>query len=262
MTETPKLRVRDVTLGYPSPESEWFTVLENVTFDVMDGEFVSVVGPSGCGKTTLLRILDGLVKPDRGQVIINDTVVTKPGPDRGFVFQGDSLMPWRTIVENVAFGLEVQKVPTEKQTATIGDLLKLVGLVRFKNAYPYQLSGGMRQRVNLARALAIDPDVLLMDEPFAALDAQTRELMQSELLRIWSQRRKTVIFVTHQIDEAVYLADRVLVLGTRPGRVIKEIRVELPRPRELSVKRTPACLEYMDEIWGLLSQEVQRTAEM
>lgn len=171
-------------------------------------------------------------------------------------------MPWRTVVQNVGFGLEAQGVRAEQRAATIGELLKLVGLAGFKSAYPYQLSGGMRQRVNLARALAIDPDVLLMDEPFAALDAQTQELMQSELLRIWSRRRKTVIFVTHQIDEAVYLSDRVLVLGTRPGRVMKEIRVGLQRPRELNVKRTPACLEYLDEIWGLLSQEVRRTGEI
>jgi NitT/TauT family transport system ATP-binding protein len=236
-------------------------VLDKVSFDVRDGEFLSIVGPSGCGKTTLLRIVDGLVGCDYGEVILNGHAVSKPGPDRGFVFQSDGLLPWRTVLENVAFGLEAQGVPRKERRERAGELLGMVGLASFHNAYPHQLSGGMRQRVNLARALAINPDVLLMDEPFAALDAQTRELMQNELLRIWAKHRKTVIFITHQIDEAVYLSDRVLVLSARPGRVIREIQVEVPRPRPLSVKRTLPCLKYIDDIWELLSEQVHRDSE-
>jgi NitT/TauT family transport system ATP-binding protein len=183
--------------------------------------------------------------------------VTKPGPDRGFVFQQDALFPWRTVLDNIVFGLEVQGKPKRQSRQRADELVRLVGLAGFEQHFPHELSGGMRQRANLARALTIDPDILLMDEPFAALDAQTREIMQSELLRIWRSNQKTVMFVTHQIDEAVYLADRVVVMTSRPGQVKAILDVEIQRPRDLSVKRTPAFLELVDEIWKMIEEEVK-----
>ncbi len=181
-----------------------------------------------------------------------------PGGDRGFVFQNDSLLPWRTVLANALIGPgggRPRRRPKERQRTL--DLLKLVGLGGFENYYPRQLSGGMRQRVNLARALAIDPEILLMDEPFASLDAQTREIMQTELLRIWEQGRKTVLFVTHQIDEAVFLSDRVLVFARRPGRLQESVEIELPRPRALAIKRTPEFVAYVDHIWRLIEDDVR-----
>jgi NitT/TauT family transport system ATP-binding protein len=236
--------------------------LHDVSIQVGTGEFVSIVGASGCGKTTLLRIVDGLVSPTRGNVRVNGQPVSGPGPDRGFVFQQDALFPWRTILDNVVFGLEVQGRSRKISQERANGLLQLVGLNGFEHLFPHELSGGMRQRANLARALTIDPDVLLMDEPFASLDAQTREIMQSELLRIWRSNRKTVLFVTHQIDEAVYLSDRVVVMTSRPGRVKAILEVDIPRPRDLSVKRTPRFLELVDEIWKMIEEEVKAALQM
>ena len=193
---------------------------------------------------------------EEGEVRIDGKVVTRPGPDRGFVFQSDALLPWRTVMHNVLFGLEVRGRSFAETRPTAETLIKLVGLSGFENHYPSELSGGMRQRVNLARALAIDPEVLLMDEPFASLDAQTREIMQRELLKIWNQRKKTVLFITHQIDEAIYLADRVLVFSYRPGRLTADIRIPFPRPRELTLKRSPDFLKYVDDVWKLIEDEV------
>src|SRR5207302_1805924 len=211
----------------------------------------------GCGKTTLLRIVDGLTTPTRGEVWIDGQPVDGPGPNRGFVFQQDALFPWRTVLDNVIFGLEVQGRSKRESRARADGLLQLVGLSGFEQHFPHELSGGMRQRANLARALTIDPDVLLMDEPFAALDAQTREIMQSELLRIWRSNRKTVLFVTHQIDEAVYLADRVVVMTSRPGQIKATLDVDIPRPRDLSVKRTTEFLQIVDSIWHMIEEEVR-----
>jgi NitT/TauT family transport system ATP-binding protein len=231
--------------------------LRDVSVAIRDGEFVSIVGASGCGKTTFLRLLDGLIEPTSGSVAIDGKVVTKPGPDRAFVFQQDSLFPWRTVLDNTVFGPEVQGKEMRAARKLAGDLLRLVGLDGFERYYPHELSGGMRQRVNLARALTVGPEVLLMDEPFASLDAQTREIMQSELLRIWRETEKTVVFVTHQIEEAVFLSDRVLVFTVRPGRLKEEIRIELPKPRELAVKRTAQFVGYTDQIWRLIEEEVR-----
>lgn len=231
--------------------------LRDINISVADGEFVSIVGASGCGKSTFLRLVDGLTPPSEGEVQIDGRTVREPGPDRAFVFQQDRMLPWRRIEENIGIGLEMLKVAKGERHETVTSLLDLVGLTGFANSYPHELSGGMRQRANLARALAVDPEVLLMDEPFAALDGQTREIMQAELLRIWSERQKTVLFVTHQINEAVYLSDRVLVFTVRPGRVKADIRIDLPRPRGLSVKSSPAFVQYIDQVWRLIEVEVK-----
>ena len=232
-------------------------VLEDVSLAVAPGEFVSFVGPSGGGKTTFLRIIAGLESADQGDIRIDDHPVTKPGMDRGFVFQADSLLPWRTVFNNTFIGLEVNGAITPETRSRTQALLRLVGLGGFENYYPRQLSGGMRQRVNLARALAVNPEVLLMDEPFSSLDAQTREIMQAELMRIWSSGRKTVLFITHQIDEAVYLSDRVVVFSRRPGRISEIVAVGLPRPRPLSVKRSPEFVAYVERIWRLIEDDVR-----
>jgi NitT/TauT family transport system ATP-binding protein len=240
--------------------TKWFGDLEalrSLDLEIERGAFISVVGPSGCGKTTFLRILAGLEPATAGEVLLDGRAVRKPGGDRGFVFQSDNLLPWRNVLANAMIGPEVAGTngPAVRQRTL--NLLKLVGLAGFENYYPRQLSGGMRQRVNLARALAIDPEILLMDEPFSALDAQTREIMQTELMRIWEQGRKTVIFVTHQIDEAVFLSDRVLVFGRRPGRLQESVDIALPRPRALPVKRTPDFVRYVDHIWRLIEDDVR-----
>jgi NitT/TauT family transport system ATP-binding protein len=258
---TKKLELRGISMLY-SRRGQRFEALRNIALGVDPGEFISIVGASGCGKTTLLRIVDGLVMPTRGEVRVDGQAVTKPGPDRGFVFQQDALFPWRTVLANVVFGLEVQGKSKREAQERADRLIRLVGLAGFEQHFPHELSGGMRQRANLARALTIDPDVLLMDEPFAALDAQTREIMQAELLRIWRSNRKTVLFVTHQIDEAVYLADRVVVMTSRPGQVKAVLDVDIPRPRDLSVKRTPLFLELVDEIWKMIEEEVKAALQM
>jgi NitT/TauT family transport system ATP-binding protein len=254
-----KLQVEGIRRDFVAPTGEVTAVLRDIAFTARAGEFLAIVGPSGCGKTTLLRILDGLLEADAGSILLDGRPVRAPGPDRGFVFQADSLLPWRTVFENIGFGLEIQGRDRAAARRTVEALVKLVGLEGFERHYPHQLSGGMRQRVNLARALAINPEVLLMDEPFASLDAQTRELMQAELLRVWSEERKTVIFITHQIDEAVYLADRVLVFSGRPSAVKAAIPVNIPRPRPLAVKRQPALLACVDAIWRLIEDEVRGT---
>jgi NitT/TauT family transport system ATP-binding protein len=251
-----KLELRNVSMRF-SQRGKRFEAVRDVSLQVAAGEFISIVGASGCGKTTLLRIVDGLIAPSAGEVWVDGHPVTKPGPDRGFVFQQDALFPWRTVLDNVIFGLEVQGRSKSESRSRADDLIRLVGLAGFEHHFPHELSGGMRQRANLARALTIDPDVLLMDEPFAALDAQTREIMQSELLRIWRSNRKTVLFVTHQIDEAVYLADRVVVMTSRPGQIKAVLPVSIPRPRDLSVKRMPEFLKLVDEIWAMIEQEVK-----
>jgi NitT/TauT family transport system ATP-binding protein len=233
--------------------------LRSVSIGIHEREFVSIVGASGCGKTTLLRLLDGLIEPSSGSVAIDGRVVGKPGPERAFVFQQDSLLPWRSVTDNSLLGPELQHKNMNAARRLAADFLRLVGLFGFDKHYPHELSGGMRQRVNLARALTVEPEVLLMDEPFAALDAQTREIMQAELLRIWRETQKTVVFVTHQIDEAVYLSDRVLVFTVRPGRLKEEVPIDLPRPRDLSVKRTPEFVQYTDRIWRLIEQEVRES---
>lgn len=250
-----KIVVDGVTKVFREAERET-RALDEVSLCVADGEFVSLLGPSGCGKTTLLRILHGLLPADAGRVEIAGQVISRPSRRVGFVFQVDSLWPWRDVLHNVTFGLEICGRPWAEADATARDLLRLVGLDGFEHHLPHQLSVGMRQRVNLVRALAINPDVILMDEPFAALDAQTREVMQLEVLRIWAARRKTVVFVTHQIDEAVFLSDRVVVMSARPGRVRHEIPIGFPRPRQLELKRTPEFNRIVGGIWQQIEDQV------
>jgi len=235
-------------------------VLRGINLTVERGEFIAVVGPSGCGKTTFLRIIAGLERETAGEVLLDGRPVRKPGLDRGFVFQNDNLLPWRTVFANAIIGREIAGAISAADRNSIMELLKLVGLQGFEHYHPRQLSGGMRQRVNLARALAIDPEILLMDEPFAALDAQTREIMQTELLRIWERGQKTVLFVTHQIDEAVFLSDRVLVFARRPGRLQADIKVGLPRPRTLVMKRTNEFVGLVDRIWRMIEDDVRTAA--
>jgi NitT/TauT family transport system ATP-binding protein len=249
----PKIQFRAVSKSFAD-----LRVLADISLSFEQGRFVSLLGPSGCGKTTLLRIVGGLDTCDTGEVLIDGRQISAPGRDRGFVFQKDNLLPWRTVRENVVLGPELAHASRSERSST-SDLIKLVGLQGFENYYPRQLSGGMRQRVNLARALAINPDVLLMDEPFSALDAQTREIMQTELLRIWESGRKTVLFVTHQIDEAVYLSDFIVVLARRPGRVQKVVTIDLPRPRPLGMKRSPEFVRYVDEIWTMIERDVRES---
>lgn len=256
-----KLEARQICKVYNKGETT-IEVLRDIDLVVAPGEFVSIVGASGCGKTTFLRIVDGLIEFESGEILIDDKIVARPGPDRGFVFQTDCLLPWRTVVDNVVLGLELQGKERREAREAAQVYIDLVGLRGFERSHPHELSGGMRQRANLARALVTDPEVLLMDEPFASLDAQTREIMQRELLRIWSQNRKTVLFVTHQIDEAVYLSDRVVVFTARPGRIKAILPIELGRPRPLEVKRRHQFMAYVDQIWKLIEEEVLESMEM
>src|SRR6266540_462413 len=223
--------------------------LSDIDFEVHDNEFVTVIGPSGCGKTTLLRIIAGLIPYDQGQVAIDGRAITGPGPERAVVFQNFALMPWADVLANVTFGLEVRGTPPDECRDKAQNLIKLVGLEGFEKRLPKELSGGMQQRVGLARALAVDPQILLMDEPFCALDEQTRRLLQEELLRIWEQERKTVVFITHSMEEAVLLGDRVVLMTPRPGRVQEIIDVPLKRPRLRDVEKSSVFLEVKEYLW-------------
>src|ERR1041384_7874591 len=229
--------------------------LSDVNLSVRPNEFVSIIGPSGCGKTTLLKIIDGLIPCDSGEISINGKETTAPGPDRAVVFQTFALLPWRTVVANVEFSLELRQLPKEDRAKTARDYLKRVGLAEFENHYPHELAGGMQQRAGLARALAVNPTILLMDEPFGAVDAQTRQLLQEELLELWQRERKTVIFVTHSMDEAVYLSDRVVVMTPRPGRVAEVLDVPLLRPRIADeVRRDVKFVDLTNYIWDSLKK--------
>ncbi|USB32330.1 ABC transporter ATP-binding protein [Paenibacillus sp. YPG26] len=236
--------------------------LDSINLDVKPGEFMVIVGPSGCGKSTLLDLLAGLTTPSSGQILLDGKPITGPNLDRGIVFQQYALFPWKTALANVEFGLETKGVPRKERREIAQEYIQLVGLAGFEHRYPHELSGGMKQRIAIARSLAYNPDVLLMDEPFAALDAQTRETLQSELLRIWEATKKTIIFITHGIEEAVYLGQRVAVMTSRPGR-IKEV-IEIPfeaRTSEEDLRAHPDFVKLRHQIWDLLKDEVQRAQE-
>ena len=243
---------------YVEREERDVLALSDVSLSVADGEFMAIVGPSGCGKTTLLNIVAGLLPYDVGTVSIDGRRIAGAGIDRAVVFQHASLLPWRTVTGNVRYGMEMQRrFDQQTMTERTGYFIKLVGLEGFERHYPSELSGGMQQRVNLARATAADPVVLLMDEPFAALDAQTRELMQAELLKIWAAAHKTVLFITHQINEAVYLADRVAVMSGRPGHIKQVFTIPFERPRPLSLKRDPRFIQIEDAIWQIVEEKAE-----
>ncbi|MGH7769327.1 MAG: ABC transporter ATP-binding protein [Candidatus Binatia bacterium] len=250
------IQAEDVSLTFRPKNREPVTALSALSLDVGKGEFVSIVGPSGCGKSTFLNILLGLIKPDTGVMQLNGTRITGPGQDRAMVFQEFGLLPWRTVLGNVELGLELKGVEVAVRRTRSRVLIEMAGLAGFENHYPHELSGGMKQRVGLARALATNPDVLLMDEPFAALDAQTRDLMQAELLQVWERTKKTVIFVTHSIEEAAYLSDRVVVMSARPGRIKTNIHINLPRPRQYEMRLSAKFNEIKAEIWSALKDEL------
>jgi NitT/TauT family transport system ATP-binding protein len=250
------IEARNVTLTFRPPSRAPVRALLGFDIDVREGEFLSIVGPSGCGKSTFLNTILGLIKPDSGELRLRNRRIAGPGPDRAMVFQEFGLLPWRTVRHNVELGLELKGVAAATRRQVAKRFIEMVGLAGFEAHYPHELSGGMKQRVGLARALATDPDVLLMDEPFAALDAQTRDLMQMELLRIWQAARKTVLFVTHQIDEAIYLSDRVMVMTRRPGRAKQIFTIALPRPRDYEMRVTPAFNDLKLEIWNALKDEI------
>ncbi|MBT4720451.1 MAG: ABC transporter ATP-binding protein [Rhodospirillaceae bacterium] len=250
------IEAKNVNLTFTPPNRMPVTALQGFDVAVGEGEFVSIVGPSGCGKSTFLNVLLGLIKPNSGEMAINGSPVPGPGRDRAMVFQEFGLLPWRTVLDNIGLAPELRGVGKRQRRALCQSFIDMVGLSGFEAHYPHELSGGMKQRVGIARALVSDPDVLLMDEPFAALDAQTRDIMQAELLRIWQEAKKTVLFVTHQIEEAVYLSDRVIVMTKRPGRTKTIIDIPLKRPRDYEMRVTPEFNELKLRIWNELKDEI------
>ena len=257
----PKMEARGLRIGFYNERiKRQLNVLDGIDLSVAEGELVCIVGPSGCGKSTFLGAIAGLTRINGGQVLIDGKVVTKPGPDRAMVFQHDSLFPWRTVLQNVVYGIELQGRVGKAEMRERGmDLIDLVGLKGFEDHFPHELSGGMRQRVNIARALAPDPELLLLDEPFAALDAQTREFMQVELLKILSRAKKTALFITHQIDEAIFLSNRVAVFSARPARVKEIVAIDLPKERTLALKHQQNFRDLQEHIWRLIEEESART---
>jgi NitT/TauT family transport system ATP-binding protein len=243
------LEIHDLNQSFPRDDGTQLVVLDHLSFDVRDKEFVCILGSSGCGKTTLLRLVAGLDVAQAGSIILDGEEIRGPNPKVGFVFQEYSLFPWRNVIDNIAFGLEMKGIIKEERYRSAEHYLDLVNLSQFKTSYPSELSGGMRQRIAVARALALEPVLLLMDEPFGALDAQTRNMLQKELLDIWDKTKKTIIFITHSVDEAVFLADRIIVLTPRPGRICQIFPVELKRPRDrTSVEFAQVRREVLDLI--------------
>jgi NitT/TauT family transport system ATP-binding protein len=250
----PQIIIDRVSHVYRPPRGRPVMALDNVSFEVRDREFVALLGPSGCGKSTLLYLVGGFLPVEHGTIRVEDKPIAGPGPDRGIVFQHFALFPWKTVIQNVLYGLEKQGMARAERLRRAGEFIDLVGLNGFEDSYPSQLSGGMKQRAAIARTLAIDPQILLMDEPFGALDAQTRSLMQAELLNIWQRSRKTVIFVTHDVHEAVFLAERIAVMSARPGHIkeIVETRFDKGDP---GLSRSPAFVETVDHVWNLVRGE-------
>jgi NitT/TauT family transport system ATP-binding protein len=250
-----KLRIENVCLRFEPRTGNTITALDGISLQVAHQEFSVIVGPSGCGKSSLLRLVAGLIQPTSGAIFLDGQRVTRPGKDRGMVFQSYTLFPWLTVRQNVEFGLKIARLPVEQRSVISKRLIGAVGLDGFENAFPKQLSGGMMQRVALARALANDPEILLMDEPFGALDSQTRSLMQELLLRIWEQAQKTVLFITHDIDEAILLGDRVHVMTARPGRIKEMVEIDIPRPRHFEMLTAPEFIAIKRRIMALVHEE-------
>jgi NitT/TauT family transport system ATP-binding protein len=256
-----KITVKNVNRSFAGPNRERIDALENINFEIDDavsregrdiGEFRVLLGPSGCGKSTLLRLIAGLDRPDSGEVLVNEEVVSGPGKDRGMVFQKYTSFPWLTVADNIAYGLKINGVPAEKRKETVAQLVKAVGLSGFESSYPETLSGGMQQRVAIARTLALRPAVVLMDEPFGALDAQTRSEMQQLLLDMWAETASTILFVTHDVEEAIYLADRIFIMSAHPGTIIEDLQVPFDRPRDLSLKQRNEFHELQNYVLGRL----------
>ena len=261
---TTEISLSNVTKTFPDRNSGGdFVALADITLDIAAGEFLALVGPSGCGKSTLLDLIAGLTRPTSGEVRLGGRLITGPGLDRGVVFQQYALFPWRTAQANIEFGLEIKGVPRRRRAERAREVLELVGLTAFADRYPHELSGGMKQRVAIARSLAYEPEVLLMDEPYAALDAQTRETLQDELLSIWRRTGTTILFITHAIDEAVYLGQRVAVMTSRPGRIKQIVDIDLPPTTESDDPRsTPEFVAHRRHIWELLHDEVRKSLEI
>ena len=249
-----KVKIENVVKKYSTRKGEMIA-LNGVSLDIKENEFICVVGPSGCGKSTLLNIIAGLHEPTSGRVLVDGKPVKGPGPERGVVFQQYALFPWLTVLKNVEFGLKLKGVTGEQATAEAMKYLKMVQLEQFANSYPKELSGGMKQRVAIARAYAVNPEVLLMDEPFGALDAQTRTQLQSELLETWQTEKKTCFFITHDVDEAIILAQKVIIMSARPGRIKEIVDINIPYPRTQETKMSPEFLELKNYIWSQVYQE-------
>lgn len=257
MGRKPKIEIHDLTKAFYKKQGS-VTALDNINLTIDEGEFVCLVGPSGCGKTTLLRILAGLENPSVGNFTIS--TAGKDRPLQSMVFQERGIIPWLTVEENVAFGLKMRHMPKEVIRERTDYYLKKTGLQKFAALYPKELSGGMKQRVSIARAFANDPEILLMDEPFAALDEQNKFILQEELLSIWEETGKTVLFITHSIDEALLLSDRILLMSSQPGRIVEEIQIDLPRPRKMEdIRKDPVMAGRFVDIWRHLQEEVQRS---
>ena len=246
---TVKVSFQDVCRAFPQPGGGTFLALDRFNLDIADGEFVTVVGPSGCGKSTAMNIAAGLVLPSSGRMLVSGAAVTGPGPERGVIFQQYALFPWLTVRENVEFGLRVAGMRAVRRREVADRFIALVGLTDFADALPKTLSGGMKQRCAIARAYAVDPAILLMDEPFGALDALTRVQLQDQLLQVWNQDRRTVMFITHDVDEAVYLANRVVVMAARPGRLLDVVPVPLPYPRTEDIRLSPEFAALRNRVW-------------
>jgi NitT/TauT family transport system ATP-binding protein len=256
-----KIAVRNVAKSFPSADDKRVDALQNINFEVEDafsregrdiGELRVLLGPSGCGKSTLLRLIAGLDRPDSGEILVNDQPVYGPGKDRGMVFQKYTSFPWLTVAHNIAYGLKINGVPPERCKDTVAQLIQAIGLSGFENAYPETLSGGMQQRVAIARTLAVRPAVILMDEPFGALDAQTRGEMQQLLLRIWGETASTILFVTHDVEEAIYLADRIFIMSAHPGTIVEDVQVPFDRPRNLELKQRNEFHDLQSYVLGRL----------
>jgi len=256
-----KIAVRNVAKSFPSADDKRVDALQNINFEVEDafsregrdiGELRVLLGPSGCGKSTLLRLIAGLDRPDSGEILVNDQPVYGPGKDRGMVFQKYTSFPWLTVAHNIAYGLKINGMPPERCKETVAQLIQAIGLSGFENAYPETLSGGMQQRVAIARTLAVRPAVILMDEPFGALDAQTRGEMQQLLLRIWGETASTILFVTHDVEEAIYLADRIFIMSAHPGTIVEDVQVPFDRPRNLELKQRNEFHDLQSYVLGRL----------
>jgi NitT/TauT family transport system ATP-binding protein len=260
----PSLDAREITVEFPQPRKGISIVAcWKLSLTVQPGEFVSIIGPSGCGKTTFLNVLGGLVPPTSGELYVNGKQVSAPGPERMIVFQEYGLLPWRTVASNVRLGLELRHVPKDEADEAVHKALEMVGLIGFEGAYSYELSGGMKQRAGLARALVTDPQILLLDEPFGALDAMTREVLQREFEDIFMKTEKSVVLITHSIDEAIALSDRIIVCTARPSRFKGEVEVDLPRPRVgYDIKADPRYSKIYEEVWRLVESEIHDDREL